>query len=76
MTYVLGLERRKNAYKISKAKAWERKFRDLSHFGCIKNDDEKVLTQYDEILNEWMKYFSRKFKKTHKIDKFKKILAK
>ena len=51
--------------KIAKTRE---KTRDLSHVKCIKIEDEKVLTQDDEILNRWMEYFSKLLNETYASD--------
>ena len=50
---MLGLEQKKekNIYIYIIAKVRERKTRDLSNIRCIKNEDGRILTQDEEILN-------------------------
>ena len=56
-------EGEKDIYKIAKVR--ERKTRDLSNIRCIKNEDGRILTQDEEILNRWMEYFSKLLNETN-----------
>lgn len=47
------------------AKARKRKTRYLRHIRCIKNEDGRLLTQDEIILNIWMDYFSKLFNEAH-----------
>ena len=57
------MRRKRYIYIIAKAR--ERKTRDLTNIRCIKNEDGRILTQDEEILNRWMEYFSRLLNETN-----------